>query len=147
MEGRFLRVVLFQITIAEKHPISGPALSKVWSALPKEVKKVDPAIVFVVPHDKAAGYKNQNIEGATDGPANMATVRSRLDGSVLWPGYCSLSGIGWCFSAARGLISGLELMLFVCCVVVASWFVLEGGSRHLKELVFGLTVALGIPGC
>jgi hypothetical protein len=87
MEGRSPRAILFQITIAENRPISGPALSKVWNALPKEVKEVDPAIVFVVPHDKAAGYKKQNIEGTTDGPATWPQFVLGLDDSVLWPSH------------------------------------------------------------
>jgi len=38
MEHDSPRAVFFQITIAENHPISGPALLKVWKALPNEVK-------------------------------------------------------------------------------------------------------------
>jgi hypothetical protein len=87
MEGRSPRAILFQITIADNHPISGPALSKVWNALPKEVKEVDPAIVFVVPQIKAAGYKKQNIEGTTDGPATWPQFVLGLEDYVLWPSH------------------------------------------------------------
>lgn len=85
MEGHSPRAVFFQITIAENHPISGPALLKVWNALPNEVKGVDPAIVFVVPYDRAVGYKIQNIEGTTGGPATWPQFVLGLKDCVLWP--------------------------------------------------------------
>jgi hypothetical protein len=85
MKGGHPRAILFQMTIAENHPINGPGLSEVWKALPDEVRKVDPAIVFVVPWDKVAGYKTQNIEGTPGDSAEWPQFVLDLDDKVLWP--------------------------------------------------------------
>ena len=56
-------VNIFPIAIALPHPLQAKELLVAWGALPNELRKVPPAIVFIVPIPVKLKYKKQWIDG------------------------------------------------------------------------------------
>lgn len=81
--------IFFQLTISKTHPLGGKSLLNVWRALPSEVRRVPPAIVFVVPEKQSKGYKRQaiDIEGldvSKCNPTQWPQFALGLDDKTLW---------------------------------------------------------------
>lgn len=83
------RAIFFQLTIFKTHPLGGKSLLNIWSALPSEVRRTPPAIVFVVPEKQCKGYKRQaiNTEGldvSKYNPAQWSQFALGPDDKTLW---------------------------------------------------------------
>ena len=74
------RAIFFQFTIAERHPMGCGGLAAVWNCLPNEVKRVPPAIVLVLPDDRAPAYKVQTI-------TDVDCTKRNDECPSIWPQY------------------------------------------------------------
>jgi hypothetical protein len=57
------RLLCFEITVRAKHEVKVAGLKAIWKQIPASAKKLQPALILVVPAETPDSFSAQRIEG------------------------------------------------------------------------------------